>query len=64
MRERPVAGSTHRDPRNDQLVGGPRPGREGCRVELGERTLGIVEAPDQEEAPELEIPRTRRRESI
>ena len=27
--------------------------------ELGERTLGFVEAPDQEEAPDLEIPRMR-----
>ncbi|HEY2569891.1 MAG TPA: hypothetical protein VGI27_00375 [Solirubrobacteraceae bacterium] len=47
----------HRDPRNDQLVGSPQRGREGCRVELGEPTLGLVEAADQEEAADLEIPR-------
>ena len=56
-RLRPKA--SHRDPRNDQLVGGPRRGREGRRVELGERKLGLVEAPDQEEAPDLEMPRMR-----
>src|SRR5713101_2870010 len=49
----------HRDPRDHQLVGGRRRGREGRGVELGERTLGLVEAPDQEEAPDLEIPRMR-----
>ena len=49
----------HRDPRDHQLVGGPRRGREGRGVELGERALGLVEAPDQEEAPDLEIPRMR-----
>ena len=49
----------HRDPGNDQLVGGPRRGREGRRVELGERALGLVEAPDQEQAPDLEIARMR-----
>jgi len=32
-RLRPEA--SQRDPRNDQLVGGPRRGREGCGVELG-----------------------------
>ena len=48
-----------RDPRDHQLVGGPRRGREGRGVELGERTLGLVDAPDQEEAPDLEIPRMR-----
>jgi hypothetical protein len=40
-------------------VGGPRRGREGRRVEVGELTFGRVEAPDQEEAPDLEIPRMR-----
>jgi predicted dithiol-disulfide oxidoreductase (DUF899 family) len=47
----------HRDPCNHQLVGGPRCWREGRGVELGERMLGRVKAPDQEEAPDLEIPR-------
>jgi hypothetical protein len=56
-RLRPEA--SHRDPCNDQLVGGPRSRREGCGVELGERTLGLVKAPDQEKAPDLEIPRMR-----
>ena len=51
--------ASHRDPRNDQFVGGPRRGREGRGVELGERTLGLVEAADQEQAPDLEIPRMR-----
>jgi hypothetical protein len=49
-RLRPEA--SRRDPRNHQLVGDPRCRREG-------RALGLVEAPDQEEAPDLEIPRTR-----
>ena len=49
----------HRDPRDHQLVGGPRRGREGRGVELGEHALGLVEAPDQEQAPDLEIPRMR-----
>jgi hypothetical protein len=40
-------------------VGGPRRGREGRGVELGECTLRLVEAPDQEEAPDLEVPRMR-----
>jgi hypothetical protein len=54
-RFRPEA--SHRDPRSHQLVGDPRRGREGRRVELGERTLSLVDAPDQEEAPDPEIPR-------
>ena len=54
-RLRPEA--SHCDPRDDQLVGGPRRGREGRGVEPGEFTLGLVEAADQEEAPDLEIPR-------
>jgi len=40
-------------------VGGPRRGREGRGVELGEPTLGRVEAPNQEEAPDLKVPRMR-----
>src|ERR1700675_2519069 len=40
-------------------MGGPRRGREGRGVELGERTLRLVEAPDQEETPDREIPRMR-----
>ena len=51
--------ASHRDPRNDQLVGGPRGGRERRRIERRERTLGLVEAPDHEKAPDLEMPRMR-----
>ena len=57
-RLRPEA--SNRDPRDHQLVGGPRRGREGRGVELGEGTLGFVDAPDQEQAPDLEISRVRR----
>ena len=53
-RLRPEA--THRDARNHQLVDSPQRGWEGQGVELGERTLGLVDAADQEEAPYLEIP--------
>jgi hypothetical protein len=49
----------HRDPRDHQLMDNSRSGREGRGVELGERTLGLVDASDQEEAPDLEIPRIR-----
>ena len=49
----------HRDPRDDQLVGGPQRGREGRGVERGERALGLVEAADQQQAPDLEIARMR-----
>ena len=38
-------------------MGGPRCGREGRGVELGEPGLGLVEAPDQKKAPDLEIAR-------
>src|SRR5579859_673124 len=47
----------HRDPGHDQLVGDPRRGREGGGVEGGEGALGIVEASDQQQAPDLEMPR-------
>jgi hypothetical protein len=47
--------ASHRDPRDNQLVGSSRRGRERRGVELGELTLGLVEAPDQEEVPNLEI---------
>ena len=49
----------HRDPRGDQLVDGSRPGRQERGAELGEHALGLVDAPDQEEAPDLEITRVR-----
>jgi len=41
------------------LLIGPRRGREGRGVERGERMLGLIEAADQEEAPDLESPRMR-----
>ena len=46
-----------RDPGDQQLVNDFRRGREGRGVELGERTLRLVDPPDQEEAADLEIPR-------
>ena len=49
--------ATDRDSRDHQLVGGPRRGRKRRGVEIGERTLGLVDASDQEKAPDLEIPR-------
>jgi len=51
--------SPHRDSRHHQLMRGPRRGRQRGGVELRERTLGLVEVPDQEQAPDLEIPRMR-----
>jgi hypothetical protein len=47
--------ASHRDPRDNQLVGSSRRGRERRGVELGELALGLVEAPDQEEVSNLEI---------
>jgi hypothetical protein len=40
-------------------VSGPRRGREECRVEFGQRTVGLVETPDQEQTPDFKIPRMR-----
>jgi hypothetical protein len=40
-------------------VGGPRCRREGRRVELREHPLDLVEAADQQETPNLEMPRMR-----
>ena len=51
--------ASHRDPRNHQFVGGPQRGRERRGVKRGERTLRVVEAPDEQEAPDLEIARMR-----
>ncbi len=56
-RLRPEA--SDRDPRDHQLIGGPRRRRERRGIEPGERALGFVDAPDQEEAPTLEISRVR-----
>jgi len=49
----------NRNSRNRQLVGGPRRGWERCGVELRDCTLGLVEAADQKQAPDLEISRMR-----
>ncbi len=49
--------ASHRDPGNDQFVSGPPCGRKGRWVEPGERTFGLVEAPDQKKTPDLEVPR-------
>jgi hypothetical protein len=56
-RLRPQA--SHCNPRDQQFVGGPQRGRERRGVEAGETPLGLVEAPDQEQAPDLEIARMR-----
>jgi hypothetical protein len=52
-RLRPEA--SHRYPCNHQLVRGPRRSRKEGRVELGERTLRLIDASEQEKAPDLEI---------
>ena len=49
----------HRDAGDHQLVSRPQRGREGRGVELGQRALGLVEPPDQKQAPHLEIARMR-----
>jgi predicted dithiol-disulfide oxidoreductase (DUF899 family) len=51
--------ASHRDPGNDQFVGCPRGRREGRRIERGERMLSLVNTPDQEKAPDLEMTRMR-----
>ena len=51
--------ASHRDARNDELVDGSRCGRQRRGVELGERPLRLVDAPDQDEAPDREVARMR-----
>ena len=41
----------------DQLVDGGRRWRHRREVETAERKLGLVETPEQKEAPDLELPR-------
>jgi hypothetical protein len=49
-----------RDACDDQFAGRPRSrGEAAAGVELGERALGLVEAADQQQAPDLEIARMR-----
>jgi len=40
-------------------VRGPRGGGKLRRIERGEYALGVVDAPDQEQAPDLDVPRMR-----
>ena len=56
---RSCANASHRDPRDDQLVRGPHRRWERRRVEVGEGPLGLVKAPDQQQAPDAEIARVR-----
>ena len=56
---RPRPDAPNRDPRDHQLVGCTQRRRERRGVEPGEHALGLVDAPDQEEAPDIEITRMR-----
>jgi hypothetical protein len=47
----------HRDRRNDLLVGDPRLERHGRWVELCEHSLGLIQASNQEEPPDIGWPR-------
>ena len=49
----------HRDARDHQLEGSPRRRCERPEVELGQGPFGLVDAADQEEASDLEIPGVR-----
>jgi hypothetical protein len=51
--------TSQRNPRKNQLVDSSRRGRQRLGVELGEDMFGLVKAPDQKEAPDLETPRMR-----
>jgi predicted dithiol-disulfide oxidoreductase (DUF899 family) len=53
------AETPYRDRGDDELVGRSRGGRERPGIEQGERAFCLVDAPDQEEAPDPEIPRMR-----
>ena len=55
----PSSATSHRDARDDQLVGRLQAGGKGRGVEPGEHMLGLVEAADQEQAADLEIARMR-----
>jgi hypothetical protein len=47
--------TSNRDPGDHQRVDGLQRGRKTRRVEPGERTFGVVDAPDHEEASDLEV---------
>ena len=51
---RPRPQAPHRDPRHDQLVGGTQCRRQGRGVEPAKRTLGLLEAADQQQAADCE----------
>jgi hypothetical protein len=52
------------DTRKDQLMDSPQCRGQGLGVELGKQTLGLVESPDQEEAPHLKVPGVRSVHSV
>jgi hypothetical protein len=49
----------HCDPRNYEIVSSPQRGRKRRGVEIGQHTFGVIQVPEQEEAPHLEIARMR-----
>jgi len=49
----------HRNPSNHKFVRGPQCGREERGIEVGERKLGLIKAPDQKEAADFETARVR-----
>jgi hypothetical protein len=51
--------AAYRDPGGRKLVHGSQRGRELRRIEPGKHPISLVEAPDQEQAPDLEILRMR-----
>jgi hypothetical protein len=46
----------HRDASDHELVGGPQSRRQDRGIELRQCTLGLVEAPDQQQTPDFEMP--------
>ena len=49
--------STHGDPGNNEFVGCSQCWRERRRIEIGKHAVGLVEATDQEQSPDLKIAR-------
>ena len=49
------AQASHRDSSDDELVRGPRCGRQGRRVDRDEKAFRLLEAADQDEAPQLDV---------
>ena len=50
-----VLQAPHGDAGDQQLVDGLRSGRQGCRIDLRQRLLGLVELADQQQPPDREI---------